>query len=322
MDAMIDRDVDTADREIVITRLIAAPPELVFEAWTDPAHLAAWWGPDGFTTTTSAFDMRPGGVWRFVMHGPDGRNYENRITYEEVVRPERLVYRHGGGEDVEPLRFTTTVTFVPEDGKTRVTLRAVFPTAAERDRVVKEHGAIEGGKQTLAHLDQYVSERREDDFVVTRVFDAPRGLVWKAWTEPERLAAWWGPKGCKLRVVKVDLRPGGVFHYAMAYKPGHDLWGRFVYRDVAPPERLVYVSSFSDENVGLTRAPFKDTFPLEILNTLTLGEANGKTLLTLRGQPLHATAEERALFKDMFPSMQQGFGGTFDQLDAYLASQS
>jgi uncharacterized protein YndB with AHSA1/START domain len=130
MDAMIDRDVDTADREMVITRLIAAPQELVFEAWTDPAHLAAWWGPDGFTTTTSAFDMRPGGVWRFVMHGPDGRDYENRITFEEVVRPERLVYRHSGGEDVEPVRFITTVTFVPEDGKIRVTLRAVFPTAA------------------------------------------------------------------------------------------------------------------------------------------------------------------------------------------------
>jgi uncharacterized protein YndB with AHSA1/START domain len=322
MDAMIDRDVDTADREMVITRLIAAPQELVFEAWTDPAHLAAWWGPNGFTTTTSVFNIRPGGVWRFVMHGPDGRDYENRITYEEVVWPERLVYRHDDGDDGGPVRFTTTVTFVPEDGKTRVTLRALFPTAADRDRVVKEHNAIEGGKQTLARLDQYVSERRDDDFVVTRVFDAPRDLVWKAWTEPECLAAWWGPKGCTIRVVKVDLRPGGVFHYAMAYKPGQEMWGRFAYRDVVPPERLVYVSSFSDANVGLTRAPFKDTFPLQILNTLTLAEESGKTTLTLRGQPLYATAEERATFIDMFPSMQQGFGGTFDQLEAYLASQS
>jgi uncharacterized protein YndB with AHSA1/START domain len=220
------------------------------------------------------------------------------------------------------VRFTTTVTFVPENGKTRVTLRAVFPTAAERDRVLKEHNAIEGGKQTLARLDQYVLERRDDDFVVTRVLDAPRDLVWKAWTEPERLAAWWGPKGCKLRVIKVDLRPGGVFHYAMAYKPGQEMWGRFVYREVAAPERLVYVSSFSDETAGLTRAPFKETFPLEILNTLTLREEDGKTTLTLSGHPLNATAEERATFIDMFPSMQQGFGGTFDQLEAYLASQS
>jgi uncharacterized protein YndB with AHSA1/START domain len=321
MDAMIDRDVDTADREMVITRLIAAPPELVFEAWTTPEHLATWWGPNGFTTTTSAFDMRPGGVWRFVMHGPDGRDYENRITFDEIVRPERIVYRHGGGEDVKPVTFNTTVTFTPEDGKTRVTLRAVFPTAAERDRVVEEYGAVEGGKQTLARLDQYVSER-EGDFVVSRVLNAPRDLVWKAWTEPKRLAEWWGPKGCTLRVIKVDLRPGGVFHYAMAYKPGHEMWGRFVYRDVAAPERLVYVSSFSDEGAGLTRAPFKDTFPLEILNTLTLREQGGKMVLTLRGRPLNATDEERATFIDMFPSMQQGFGGTFDQLETYLAAQS
>ncbi len=321
MDAMIDREVDTTDREMVITRLIAAPPELVFEAWTDPKHLAAWWGPNGFTTTTSAFDMRPGGVWRFVMHGPDGRDYENRITFEEIVRPERIVYRHGGGDDVEPVSFNTTVTFAPEDGKTRVTLRALFPTAAERDRVVKEYGAVEGGKQTLARLDRYVSER-EGDFVVSRVLDAPRDLVWKAWTEPKRLAEWWGPKGCKLRVIKVDLRPGGVFHYVMAYQPGHEMWGRFVYRDVVAPERLVYVSSFSDEGAGLTRAPFKDTFPLEILNTLMLREKDGKTVLTLRGRPLNATDEERATFVDMFSSMQQGFGGTFDQLEAYLAAQS
>ncbi len=165
-------------------------------------------------------------------------------------------------------------------------------------------------------------QETQQDFVVSRVLAAPRELVWKAWAEPKCLAEWWGPKGCTLRVIKVDLRPGGVFHYAMAYKPGHEMWGRFVYRDVAAPERLVYVSSFSDEGAGLTRAPFKDTFPLEILNTLTLSEQGAKTVLTLRGHPLNATDEERATFIDMFPSMQQGFGGTFDQLEAYLAAQS
>lgn len=165
-------------------------------------------------------------------------------------------------------------------------------------------------------------QETQQDFVVSRVLAAPRELVWKAWAEPKCLAEWWGPKGCTLRVIKVDLRPGGVFHYAMAYKPGHEMWGRFVYRDIAAPERLVYVSSFSDEGAGLTRAPFKDTFPLEILNTLTLREQGGKMVLTLRGRPLNATDEERATFIDMFPSMQQGFGGTFDQLETYLAAQS
>ncbi len=160
------------------------------------------------------------------------------------------------------------------------------------------------------------------DFVITRVFDAPRDLVWKAWTEAPRLAEWWGPKGCAIRVVKLDVRPGGIFHYAMQFKPGHDMWGRFVYREIVPPERLVYVSSFSDENGGITRAPFSqlnNTWPLEVLNTVTLSEEGGKTTLTVRGAPINATEEERKTFTSMFASMQQGFGGTFDKLAEYLA---
>ena len=136
-----------------------APRELVFEAWTDPKHLAQWWGPNGFTATTSSFDMRPGGVWRFVMHGPDGRDYENRITFDEVVRPERLVYHHGGGDDVEPVLFRTTVIF--EDlggGRTRLTMTGVFPSAAERARVIKEYGADKGLLQTLGRLGDYVAQ--------------------------------------------------------------------------------------------------------------------------------------------------------------------
>jgi uncharacterized protein YndB with AHSA1/START domain len=162
----------------------------------------------------------------------------------------------------------------------------------------------------------------DEDFVISRTLDAPRALVWKVWTEPEHLAQWWGPKGCTIRVAKLDVRPGGMFHYAMAYQPGQDMWGRFVYREVEAPERLVYVSSFSDAEGGITRAPFpqlRDTFPLEILNTLTLAEDGGKTTLTLRGHPLNATEEERKTYRGMFGSMQQGFTGTFDQLAAYLA---
>src|SRR5579864_4399985 len=120
-------DLQSDPRSIIGIREFAAPRELVFSVWTDPKHLAQWWGPDGFSTTTSSFDFRPGGVWRFVMHGPDGRDYQNRITFDEIVRPERLTYHHGGGEDVEPVQFRTTVTFEDLGAKTRVTLIAVFP---------------------------------------------------------------------------------------------------------------------------------------------------------------------------------------------------
>jgi uncharacterized protein YndB with AHSA1/START domain len=150
-------DLDSDPRAIIGTREFDAPRALVFEAWTDPKHLSQWWGPDGFTTTTSAFDMRPGGVWRFVMHGPDGRGYENRVTFDEIVKNERLVYHHGG-DDVEPVQFRTTVTFEDlSNNRTRVTLRGVFPSAAERARVIKEYGADKGMVQTLARLADYVT---------------------------------------------------------------------------------------------------------------------------------------------------------------------
>jgi uncharacterized protein YndB with AHSA1/START domain len=144
----------TADREIVTTRLIDAPRALVFEAWTDPEHVAHWFGPDGFVTTTHSMDVRPGGVWRFTMRGPDGKDWPNVVTYEQVVPPERLVYLHG--DDTEPDMFHNTVTFEDQGGKTVLTMRALFKTAAAREFVARERGAVEGARQTVSRLEQYV----------------------------------------------------------------------------------------------------------------------------------------------------------------------
>jgi len=148
----------TTDREIVTTRLIDAPRELVYEAFTDEKHVGHWFGPEGFTTTTSSMDVRPGGRWIFVMHGPDGTDWPNVVTYQEVTPPSLLRYLHG--DDREPDMFQTTVTFDDEGGKTALTMRAVFKTAAAREFVVRERGAIEGGKQTIARLDAYLAELR------------------------------------------------------------------------------------------------------------------------------------------------------------------
>jgi uncharacterized protein YndB with AHSA1/START domain len=150
-------DLNHDPRSIVGTRVLAAPRALVFSAWTGPKHLAQWWGPNGFRTTTHAFDFRPGGVWRFVMHGPDGRDYQNRIIFDEIVRPERIVYRHSGDEDVEPVQFTQTVIFKDlGNGDTLLTWHGVFPSAEERARVIREYGADKGLVQTLTRLDEYV----------------------------------------------------------------------------------------------------------------------------------------------------------------------
>ena len=150
--------MNSTDREIVTSRTFAAPRSLVWKVWTEPAHVGNWWGPNGFTTTTSHIDVRPGGVWTFVMHGPDGRDYDNTITYIEVVEPERLVYAHGGGDgDLADVSFHVTVTFVERDGQTELMMRSVFPTAEERDRVAREYGAVEGAVQHLGRLAEYLA---------------------------------------------------------------------------------------------------------------------------------------------------------------------
>jgi uncharacterized protein YndB with AHSA1/START domain len=164
------------------------------------------------------------------------------------------------------------------------------------------------------------SEVRGEQFTLIRVFDAPRALVWQAFTEAERLAQWWGPKGFTLAVSRFELRPGGHFHYRLDGPNGTTMWARFEYREIAEPERIVFVNAFSDESGGLARAPFFDgTWPLEVLMTVTFAEANGKTTVTLRSHPIDATEVEEATFTSNHGSMSQGFGSAFDQLRALLA---
>lgn len=147
----------TADREIVISRVIDGPPELVFEAFTEVRHLSRWWGPEGFTTTTRSFEFREGGVWDFTMHGPDGTDYPEWITWTEIVPPERIALLHGESRD-DPNSFESTLAFEPHGAGTRIVMRTVFPTRRLRDEAVAQHHAVEGGEQTLSHLAAYVAE--------------------------------------------------------------------------------------------------------------------------------------------------------------------
>ena len=130
---------------------------------------------------------------------------------------------------------------------------------------------------------------------------------------------WFGPKGFTMRTAKLDLRPGGIFHYCLRSPEGKDMWGKFVYREIVAPERIVLVNSFSDEKGGLTRHPMSPTWPLEMLSTTTLTEQVGKTTITVQWEPLNATEEERKTFNTGRDSMQMGWTGTFDQLAEYLA---
>jgi uncharacterized protein YndB with AHSA1/START domain len=147
----------TADREIVISRVISAPRELVFEAFTEVRHLSQWWGPEGFTTTTRAFEFRVGGEWDFVMHGPDGTDYQEWISYTEITPPERIALLHGESRG-DPNAFESVLTFAPDGVETRIEMHTVFPTKVLRDEAVEKYHAIEGGRQTLDNLAAYVAE--------------------------------------------------------------------------------------------------------------------------------------------------------------------
>lgn len=158
--------------------------------------------------------------------------------------------------------------------------------------------------------------------LLKREFDAPRELVFQVWTEPRHFGSWWGPKEATLEVAQMDVRPGGMFLGCQKSADGQFvMWGKFIYQEVQAPEKLVWIQSFSDEHGNTVRAPFNPNWPLEILNILTLEDNDGKTVLTLQGGPLHASAEEQAAFDGMAPMVAQGFEGTFQKLADYLSSQ-
>lgn len=309
------------EREIVATRVFAAPRALVFSLWTDPRHIAQWWGPDGFTTTTHEMDVRPGGVWRFVMHGPDGVDYKNKVVYREVVAPERLVYDHVSGPP-----FHVTVTFAEQGGKTAVTMRMIFESEAVRENVIKQFGALDGLTQTLGRLGDHVARTvglgpalppAGQEVVITRLVDAPREVVFKAWTEPKRLKQWWGPRGFTTPFCTVDLRPGGVFHYCMRSPEGRDIWGKGVYREIVVPERIVYTDTFADADGNLVSPTYyglSTGHPDETLVTVLFTAQGHQTKVTVQ----HAVPEsvpERS-------GIKEGWTEMLDRLAEELAKTS
>jgi uncharacterized protein YndB with AHSA1/START domain len=157
----------------------------------------------------------------------------------------------------------------------------------------------------------------QKEFIITRTFNAPKELVFKAFSESEALAQWWGPKEMPITVIKLDFRPHGIFHYKMEGN-GSTGYGLFIYEEINRPDAFTFLSSFSDEQGNVCRAPFSEVWPLQIYNHLTLVENNGTTTLTLKGAPVNATEEEKNFYFSFTSNMEQGFKGTFDQLDNYL----
>lgn len=145
----------TADREMSLSRVFDAPRPLVWKAWTQPEHLIHWWGPRGFTNTFHEYDFRVGGTWRFIMHGPDGVDYGNKIVFTEISEPERITYDHGEDDD-KPALFGGLITFEDLEDKTEVTLTMIFGSPEQREAMLRDVGAVEGGNQTLDRLGDYL----------------------------------------------------------------------------------------------------------------------------------------------------------------------
>lgn len=228
-------------RELVMVRCFKAPRELVFRVWTDKEHVGHWWGPTGFTNTIREMEVRPGGVWRFIMHGPDGVDYPNLIQFEEVVTPERLVYAHGSDE--KPGQFHVTVTFEEEEGySTRITMRMVFKSREERDMLVERSGAIEGNKQTMDRLEKHLleMERFDQGIITERVFPYSIDIVYSAWQDPKHLAKWWGPKGFTNTFQKFEYKEGGEWVFVMHAPDGKDYPNKSVFVEIKERERIVF----------------------------------------------------------------------------------
>jgi len=209
---------DTADREVVISRIFTFPRALVFDALIDPMNIGKWWGPNGFTTTTKRMEVRPGGEWVFVMHGPDGVDFPNWIRYRDIVRPERLVYEQGGETPDAPVHFQATIMLTEHPDGTALVMRSLFQTKEMRDHVVNNYGAIEGGHQHLARLAEHLTgqlARADRELTTSLRIRASRAAVWSALTDATVMATWWGPNGFTNTFTICDVRPGGEWHLIM-----------------------------------------------------------------------------------------------------------
>ncbi len=306
--------------DIAITRIYDAPVALVWEAWTDPAQVAQWWGPRGFSITTHSKELREGGSWVYTMHGPDGKDWPNFTRYHEVVPQSRLVYDHGASsEDAKPM-FRVTVEFRDLGERTELEMRMTFATVED---VAQSRAIIKaaGGNSTWDRLAEYLEKQatHQEIFVINRSFDTPLNTMYDMWTKPEHFGAWLPPTGFTMSFTHIDIRTGGSGSYAMT-NGQFTMYGRVDYLLVQPPDRLEYTQCFTDADGNISRHPGAPTWPERMKTTVLLtSEGATQTRVTVRWDVYGAaTPEEVAAFVAEKGGMTQGWTGSFDKLDALL----
>ncbi len=318
MVAKADTGTQTLERELVITRLIDAPRELVFKAWTEPEHLLAWWGPKHHPAVSARTDPRPGGTWRAALRSvEDGRVLTHGGNFREVVPPDRLVFTFTWDEEGERgLETVVTMTFADQGGKTLMTLRQTpFQSTGEREghrggwtstfERLDEISAFDG-EEWIMTVKPQARLSNERTVTITRVFDAPRELVFRMWTEPKHMAEWWGPQCFTNPVCELDARPGGKILIHMRGPDGTVYPMTGIFREVIEPKLLVF-TGFAEDTQGNRL--------LESLTTVTFVAQGKKTKLTV-----NATAKGLApIAPQMLAGMEAGWTQSLEKLAELVA---
>jgi uncharacterized protein YndB with AHSA1/START domain len=307
--------------ELYITRVYDAPVKLVWDAWVDPKQVAQWWGPRGFTITSHSKDVRTGGHWNYTMHGPDGVDYPNTTKFLEVEKYSRMVYDHGGYEDRPPM-FRVTVEFSEKNGKTKMEMTMAMASAealTETKKIIKQAN----GNSTWDRLAEFLAKETtgKEEFVINRSFHTSVDTMYDMWMNPKHFEKWLGPTGSSMTFKRAEIRPGGSSFYAMTTQEGTKMYGRIHYQEMQKPNKLVYTQEFTDEKENPARHPMAPTWPKLMRTTVVFAEEGpNDTRVTVTWEVWgNATREEMETFLQARAGMSQGWGGSFDRLEEYLA---
>lgn len=260
---------------------------------------------------------------------PVSAGTENRIMHARLLTHGRMLMGSDApaGRFAKPQGFSVALNVdSPEEAE------RVFAALAEGGEVhhplmetffAHKFGMLQDqfGVAWLVNCEKSQGEAKEASrpFVISRTFDAPREAVWKAFTDADVMREWWGPKGVGVVSSKMDFRPGGTYHYAMRTPDGTVMWGKMVYREIEAPSRIHFVNSFADGYGSVMRHPLAPSWPIQLLSTFTFAEDDGRTTFTVEWKPLDPTLEEQATFDQGHESMTNGWTGTLDGLEGYLA---
>ena len=306
---------------IITTRILNAPRELVFKVLTDPNHIAEFWGPNGFTNIIQSMDVREGGEWLFTMTGPDGSVYPNRITYRKVIPPSFIGVDHDGGEGSPPEHaFKNEIELFEEGKSTRIEMRLIVKTIAQRDGFVGY--AEEGGRQNLdrlaAHLD-ILQAAPQDCFMISRSFPVSRQRLYQACSNAEEMLAWFSPPGAKTIKAELDFKAGGTFFYGMQMPDGNMMYGKSLYVEIVPNEKIIYYTRFADEHGNIISHPMSPTWPKEMHTTfLFADEGETNSHLTVIWNYDGDDPLQKSTFMGAKSGMRLGWTGTLDGLTNYF----